>query len=33
MFTLVKVRANLLKDDYTDPGWFAHPSGSVARKV
>lgn len=33
MFTLVKVRANQPKDDYTDPGWFKHPSGSVARKV
>ena len=33
MFTLVKVRANQPKDDYTDPGWFAHLSGSVARKI
>lgn len=33
MFTLVKVRKNQQKDDYTDPGWYAHPKGSVARKI
>ncbi len=33
MFTVVKVRANQTKDDYTDPGWYTHPSGSIARKV
>ena len=33
MFTVVKVRANQPKDDYTNPGWYTHPSGSIARKV
>jgi FtsP/CotA-like multicopper oxidase with cupredoxin domain len=30
MFTVVKVRDGLAKDDYADPGWFEHPSGTVA---
>ncbi len=33
MFTLVKVRANQPKGDYTDPGWYKHPQGSIARKL
>jgi len=33
MFTLVKVRRNQPKDDYSDPGWYEHPKGSVARKI
>ncbi|MBV5321056.1 MAG: multicopper oxidase domain-containing protein, partial [Sulfuricurvum sp.] len=33
MFTLVKVRANQPKEDYSDPGWYNHPQGSVARKL
>jgi FtsP/CotA-like multicopper oxidase with cupredoxin domain len=33
MFTVVKVRKNQPKDDYTDPGWYRFPEGSVARKV
>jgi len=33
MFTVVKVRKNQPKNDYTDPGWYEHPSGSVARKI
>ncbi len=33
MFTVVKVRKNQPKDDYSDPGWYEHPSGSVARKM
>ncbi|MDE1170659.1 MAG: copper oxidase [Verrucomicrobium sp.] len=31
MFTLLKVRENL--ESYADPGWYAHPPGTVARKV
>ena len=30
MFTVVKVRDGLAKDDYSDPGWFDHPEGTVA---
>jgi len=30
MFTVVKVREGLAKNDYTDPGWFKHPQGTVA---
>jgi hypothetical protein len=30
MFTVVKVREGLAKDDYKDPGWFKHPRGTVA---
>ena len=33
MFTLVKVRDDLAPGDYRDPGWYAHPSGTVARRV
>jgi len=33
MFTVVKVRKNQPKDDYSDPGWYEHPSGSVAQKM
>lgn len=33
MFTLVKVRKNQPKDDYSDPGWYNHPQGTVARKI
>lgn len=29
MFTLVKVRDDLAPGDYRDPGWYAHPSGTV----
>lgn len=32
MFTLVKVRKNQPKGDYSDPGWYQHPSGTVAEK-
>jgi manganese oxidase len=31
MFTMIKVRENLAANDYRDPGWYPHPSGSVAR--
>jgi manganese oxidase len=30
MFTVVKVRDGLAKDNYGDPGWFDHPEGTVA---
>jgi len=30
MFTVVKVREGLARDDYKDPGWFKHPKGTVA---
>ena len=33
MFTVVKVRDGLAKGDYSDPGWYAHPNGTVARRV
>ena len=30
MFTVVKVREGLARDDYKDPGWYQHPEGTVA---
>lgn len=30
MFTTVKVRADLARGDYRDPGWYRHPRGTVA---
>ena len=30
MFTVVKVRQGLAKNDYKDPGWYKHPEGTVA---
>ena len=30
MFTLVKVRESLARDDYKDPGWYRHPAGTQA---
>jgi hypothetical protein len=33
MFSVVKVRAGLARDDYRDPGPYKHPPGTVARKV
>ncbi len=32
MFTVVKVREGLARDDYKDPGWYKHPQGTVARE-
>jgi FtsP/CotA-like multicopper oxidase with cupredoxin domain len=32
MFTTVKIRAGLARDDYRDPGWYKHPDGTVARE-
>ncbi len=33
MFTLLKVRDGLARDDYRDPGWYRHPPGSQAREI
>lgn len=33
MFTVVKVRDDLRSGDYSDPGWYRNPAGTVARKV
>ena len=32
MFSVLKVRRGLQAGDYRDPGWYAHPAGSVARE-
>ncbi len=32
MFSVVKVRRGQKPGDYNDPGWYAHPPGSVARE-
>lgn len=33
MFTVLKVRDELEQGDYSDPGWYKHPEGTVAYKV
>ena len=33
MFTVVKVREDQPRNDYSDPGWFKHPRGTVAYEV
>lgn len=33
MFTVLKVRDDIRPGDYRDPGWYAHPPGTVARRV
>ncbi len=33
MFTTVKVRDNLTKGDFSDPGWYHAPEGTVAKRV
>jgi len=33
MFTVVKVRKDVAPGDYTDPGWFEHPEGTVAYEL
>ena len=33
MFTTVKVRDNLARDDFSDPGWYEPPPGTVASRV
>ena len=30
MFSVVKVREGLAKNDYKDPGWYKHPAGTVS---
>jgi hypothetical protein len=30
MFSVLKVRRDQPRGDYSDPGWFRHPSGTVA---
>jgi hypothetical protein len=30
MFSVVKVRKGQKKGDYSDPGWYQHPKGTVA---
>jgi len=32
MFTVMKIREGLDRNDYKDPGWFKHPAGSVAHE-
>jgi FtsP/CotA-like multicopper oxidase with cupredoxin domain len=32
MFTVVKVREGLARNDYRDPGWYRHPAGTQARE-
>ena len=31
MFSILKVRKNQAHGDYSDPGWFNHPAGTVAK--
>ena len=33
MFTLVKIREGLARNDYTDPEPYKHPAGTVAYEV
>src|SRR5258708_36871459 len=33
MFTVVKIREGLARDDYRDPGPYQHPPGTVAYEV
>ena len=30
MFTVLKVRKDQKRGDYSDPGWYKHPAGTVA---
>ena len=32
MFSMVKVRSDQKPGDYTDPGWYKHPAGTVAHE-
>jgi hypothetical protein len=32
MFSVVKVRDDVVRGDYRDPGWFKHQPGTVARE-
>jgi FtsP/CotA-like multicopper oxidase with cupredoxin domain len=33
MFTVVKIRDGLARNDYKDPGWYQHPKGTVAYEL
>lgn len=33
MFTVFKVRDNLARNDYYDPGWYRHLAGTAARGI
>jgi FtsP/CotA-like multicopper oxidase with cupredoxin domain len=33
MFSVVKVREGLARGDYTDPGWYEHPAGTVSYEI
>lgn len=33
MFTMVKVRDKLAANDYSDPGWYSAPEGTVAKRI
>ncbi len=33
MFSVVKVREGLERNDYKDPGWYKHPTGTVAYEI
>ena len=33
MFTVVKVREGLARNDYKDPGWYQHPVGTIAYEL
>jgi hypothetical protein len=33
MFTLIKVRDDIARGDFRDPGWYRAPTGTVARRV
>jgi FtsP/CotA-like multicopper oxidase with cupredoxin domain len=33
MFSVVKVREGIARDDYKDPGWYKHPAGTVAYEI
>ena len=33
MFTVVKVREGIARGDYSDPGWYRHPQGTVAYEI
>lgn len=30
MFSVVKIREGLARNDYGDPGWYQHPAGTVS---
>ena len=33
MFSVLKIREGLGRDDYRDPGWYRHPAGTVAYEL